>query len=153
MLGKLRVPSEEEKLKLLIEDAERFHGHLGPFLVIGVRMGRLAEKILFAEGKKNIKLQVYAKLPLLTPFSCILDGIQTTTKCTVGNQKLKVENSQKEITAHFELQKPNKSLKVTVNPKMIEELINKISKGISNEELAWETVHMPENRLFIIERQ
>jgi formylmethanofuran dehydrogenase subunit E len=145
--------SEEEKLKLLIKNAEEFHGHLGPFLVIGVRMGRLAEKILFAEGKKNIKLQVYAKLPLLTPFSCILDGIQTTTKCTVGNQKLKVENSQKEITAHFELQKPNKSLKVTVNPKMIEELINKISKGISNEELAWKMAYAPENRLFIIEKQ
>jgi len=152
MFGRLKVPSEEEKLKLLIEDAERFHGHLGPFLVIGVRMGRLAEKILFVE-EKNIKLQVYAKLPVLTPFSCILDRIQTTTKCTVGNQKLKVENSQKEITAHFELQKPNKSLKVTVNPKMIEELINKISKGISNEKLAWKMAYAPENRLFIIERQ
>ncbi|MBX5329112.1 MAG: formylmethanofuran dehydrogenase subunit E family protein [Candidatus Bathyarchaeota archaeon] len=143
--------SEEEKLKLLIEDAEKLHGHLGPFLVIGVKMGILAEKILTTKRNKNVKLQVYVKLPLLTPFSCILDGIQTTTKCTIGNQKLKVENSQKEITAHFILQKPDKPLKVTVNQKMIEELTEKISKGFSNEELAWETAHMPENRLFTIE--
>lgn len=145
--------SEEEKLKLLIRDAEKLHGHLGPFLVIGVRIGRLAEKILTTKRNKNVKLQVHVKLPMLTPFSCILDGIQTTTKCTIGNQKLKTENSQKEITAHFILQKPDKSLKVTVNQKMIEELTNKISEGVSNEELAWETAHAPENQLFIIERQ
>ncbi|MEM2118172.1 MAG: formylmethanofuran dehydrogenase subunit E family protein [Candidatus Bathyarchaeia archaeon] len=145
--------SEEEKLKLLIEDAEKIHGHLGPFLVIGVRMGRLAEKILTTKRNKNVKLQVHVKLPMLTPFSCILDGIQTTTKCTIGNQKLKIENSQKEITAHFILQKPDKSLKVTVNQKMIEELTNKMSEGVSTEELEWETAHAPENQLFIIERQ
>ncbi|MEM3459557.1 MAG: formylmethanofuran dehydrogenase subunit E family protein [Candidatus Bathyarchaeia archaeon] len=145
--------SEEEKLRLLIRDAEKFHGHLGPLLVIGVKMGRLAEKILKIERNKNAKLQVHVKLPLLAPFSCVLDGIQTTTKCTIGNQKLKIENSQKEITAHFILQRPNKSLKVTVNQKIIEELTNKISEGFSNEELAWETAHAPENQLFIIERQ
>jgi len=144
--------SEEERLMLLIKDAEKLHGHLGPFLVIGVRMGRLVEKILNAESEKNNKLQVYAKIPLLTPFSCILDGIQITTKCTVGNQKLRIENSEKEITAHFALRKPNKTLKVTAKPKMIEELIGKISKGVSNEELALEIVRMPESQLFTVEK-
>ncbi len=144
--------SEEERLRLLIKDAEKLHGHLGPFLVIGVRMGRLAEKILNTESEKNNKLQVYVKIPLLTPFSCVLDGIQITTKCTVGNRKLKIENLQKEITAYFEMRKSNKSLKVTAKPKMIEELISKISQGVSNEELAWEIVRMPESQLFTVEK-
>jgi formylmethanofuran dehydrogenase subunit E len=54
----------------LIEKAADLHGHLGPFLVLGVRMGETAKKIL-----KTANLQVTAKLPLSTPFSCVLDGI------------------------------------------------------------------------------
>jgi len=126
---------EEEKLKIAIKDAEKLHGHLGPFLVIGVRMGKIAERILNTNIGEN-KLQVTAKIPLLTPLSCILDGIQATTKCTIGNQKLRMENSQKEITVRFELQNSDKTTKVSVNPKIVEELMNKIAEGASNEELA-----------------
>jgi len=129
------VLDEEEKLKIAIKDAEKLHGHLGPFLVIGVRMGKIAERILNTNIGEN-KLQVTAKIPLLTPLSCILDGIQATTKCTIGNQKLRMENSQKEITVRFELQNSDKTTKVSVNPKIVEELMNKIAEGASNEELA-----------------
>jgi len=44
-------------------------------------------------------------------------------------------------------------LKTRVNPKIIEELKNKISEGVSNEELAREVALMPENQLFMIEKQ
>jgi len=146
------VLDEEEKLKIAIKDAEKLHGHLGPFLVIGVRMGKIAERILNTNIGEN-KLQVTAKIPLLTPLSCILDGIQATTKCTIGNQKLRMENSQKEITVRFELQNSDKTTKVSVNPKIVEELMNKISEGASNEELAWKIAHMPDSQLFTIEKQ
>jgi formylmethanofuran dehydrogenase subunit E len=143
----------DARLIALMEKATEFHGHLGPFLVIGVRMGNMAKRILKPNIKENKRLQATVKIPLLTPFSCILDGIQTTTQCTVGNQKLKIENSQKEITAHFELQNSNRALKVSVNPKIIEELMNKISEGSTNEELAWNIAHMPENQLFTTEKR
>jgi formylmethanofuran dehydrogenase subunit E len=140
-------------LTKLIEKAADFHGHLGPFLVIGVRMGNTAKRILNRNAMQHEKLETIVKIPLLIPFSCILDGIQATTHCTVGNQKLRIENSQKEITVHFELQNSDIILNVSVNPKIIEELMNKISKGSSNEELAQEIASMPENRLFTIGKQ
>lgn len=143
---------QDAKLTALMEKAADFHGHLGPFLAIGVRMGNIAKRILNSDNNGNNRLQATAKIPLSTPFSCVLDGIQTTTMCTVGNQKLKTENSQKEITAHFKLQNSNRFLKVSVNPKIIDELMSKISEGFTNEELAGKIVRMPESQLFKIEK-
>ena len=147
---KSKISSE---LTSLIKKAADFHGHLGPFLVIGVRIGSLSKKILNANAGESSKLRVTARLPLLTPFSCIIDGIQATTQCTVGNQKLKVENMQAQIIMHFEQRDSDKALKIRVNPKIIGELKNKYSKGASNEELAWEIASMKESQLVIIEKQ
>jgi len=142
----------DAELTTLIEKAAEFHGHLGPFLVIGVRMGNMAKRTLKPNIKENKRLQTNVKIPLLTPFSCILDGIQTTTQCTVGNQKLRTENSQKEITAQFELQNSNKTMKVSVNQKIIEKLKKEMSEGVTNEKLARKIARMPENQLFKIEK-
>jgi len=143
----------DAKLMTLIEKAAEFHGHLGPFLVIGVRMGIIAERILKPNIKQNKRLQATVKIPLLTPFSCILDGIQITTQCTIGNQKLRIENSQKEITAHFELQNSNMVMRISVNPKIIEGLMSEMSEGFTNEELAGKIARMPQNHLFKIEKR
>ena len=142
---------EKEKLSLTIKKAEELHGHLGPFLVIGVRIGETAKRML--EVESNEKLRATVKIPLKTPFSCILDGIQSTTQCTVGNQKLKIENSQREITVQFKLENPNSTLKIGVNQQIIEELKQKFSQGATNQELAWKIVELPENQLFSIEKQ
>jgi formylmethanofuran dehydrogenase subunit E len=115
-------------------------------------MGNTAERILNTNAMQHKKLEATVKIPLLTPFSCVLDGIQVTTHCTVGNQKLRIENS-KEITVYFELQNSDRTLKVSVNPKIVEELMNEISKGSSNEELAQKIASMPENQLFTIGKQ
>jgi formylmethanofuran dehydrogenase subunit E len=143
----------DAKLRTLIEKAAEFHGHLGPFLVIGVRMGKTVKGALNPSTGHKSELEATAKIPLLTPISCIIDGIQATTCCTVGNQKLKIENSQKEIVVDFKLQNSNRKLKVLVNPKIVEKLMNRFSEGASNEELAWEIAHMPENQLFTIEKR
>lgn len=153
MLGELEVLSQNDNLVLEIRNAEKMHGHLSSFLVIGVRIGILAERILNANAAESKKLRVTARLPLLTPPSCILDGIQATTQCTVGNQELKIENSQAQITVYFEQQNSDDALSVHVNPKIIAELKNRYSKGASNEEIAWEIASMPESPLFTIVEQ
>jgi formylmethanofuran dehydrogenase subunit E len=147
---KSKISSE---LTSLIKKAAALHGHLGPFLVIGVRMGSLAKKILNVNAGENNKFRVTARLPLLTPFSCIIDGIQATTQCTVGNQKLRIENSQAKIIVYFEQQNSDEGLRIHVNPKIIKELEKRYSEGASNEELAREIASIPESQLFVIEKQ
>lgn len=144
--------NKTEKLDQAVHDAVKLHGHLGPFLIIGVRMGKTAQKNLNLTTEENQKLNVTITVPLNTPFSCTIDGIQTTTGCTVGNQKLKVKESQKEISAKFEPQTTQKSLCITVNPDIIEDLMKKFSENITMEELTEYIAEMPETQLFIMER-
>jgi len=75
----------DTELMSIVERAAEFHGHLGPFLVIGVRIGLIGLRELKIK-KKNENLRVTAMLRNSVPFSCIIDGIQVATKCTIGNQ-------------------------------------------------------------------
>ncbi|MEM2104333.1 MAG: formylmethanofuran dehydrogenase subunit E family protein [Candidatus Bathyarchaeia archaeon] len=142
---------EKEDLTLEINKAENLHGHLGPFLVIGVKVARLAKKILNLNHSSCGELQVTAELPLVTPFSCIIDGVQALTQCTVGNQKLKIRNSKDNMAVSFEFKSQNRTLRIYVNPEVLEKLKDKLSKGESKEKLAWKTASMPESRLLKVE--
>lgn len=145
------MSKEKEALTLEIREAENLHGHLGPFLVIGVKMARLAKKALNVDKDKLGDMQIMAELPLTPPFSCILDGIQATTKCTIGNKKLEVRNSNGDIVAIFRLKSQNKALKICLNKQVVERLKEQLSKGVPNEELAWKIAATSEDQLFKVE--
>ncbi|MEM2947594.1 MAG: formylmethanofuran dehydrogenase subunit E family protein [Candidatus Bathyarchaeia archaeon] len=144
---------EKEALTLEIKDAEKLHGHLGPFLAMGVKMARLAKKALNVDKYKLWDMQITAELPLTPPFSCVLDGIQATTQCTIGNKKLEVRNSNGDIVAIFRLKSQNKALKICVNKQVVEMLKEQLSKGVPNEELAWKIATTPEDQLFKVENE
>jgi len=145
--------TERGEIASEIKNAKKLHGHLGPFLVIGVRMGIIAKKTLDVSAKQHIKLRANAKIPLKPPFSCVLDGIQATTTCTVGNQRLVIENSAEEITVDFEMRNSDRRVRLSVSPSIMEELNKKISEGPLTEKCAWDIVHMPEDQLFTVEIQ
>jgi formylmethanofuran dehydrogenase subunit E len=66
---------------------EEFHGHLGPYVVVGYRMGELALRLLGA--KKYFELKVASKAGTTPPVSCMNDGIQLATGCTYGKGNIK----------------------------------------------------------------
>jgi formylmethanofuran dehydrogenase subunit E len=143
----------QSALELAIDNAVRLHGHLGPFLVLGVRMGKLAKERLNSDKMECGNLTATVRTPLSTPYSCVLDGIQTTTNCTVGNQRLRMENSQDEISGCFKTAALTWALRISVNPEVIKEVREKMIKGASNEDLASLIASMSEERLFTIERK
>jgi len=142
-----------EEVETSIEDAVKLHGHLGPFLVLGIRIGIAAERILSPAHDGSSALQATVRLPLRTPYSCILDGIQSTTKCTVGNQRLKTIDSPEEMTAEFKMHGSDKSLIITTSPKIIGEIENEFSRGATNEELAAKIASAPEDQLFELKKR
>ena len=83
----VELPEELRQLK-------KFHGHLGPFVVIGYRMGAIARKKL--EGKIEAVVFTGTKVPL----SCIVDGIQFASSCTLGKGNISVLEKE-EAKAHF----------------------------------------------------
>jgi formylmethanofuran dehydrogenase subunit E len=76
------VDPDEIFLEEMIEQATEFHGHLGPFLVLGIRMGLLALRELNSPGYEGIEALV--KTGNTPSLSCLLDGIQISTGCTMG---------------------------------------------------------------------
>lgn len=151
--SRLRLYNEKKEFMLLIKDAEKLHGHIGPFLIIGVRMGIIAKEVFNIASKKQSGLRANAQIPIFPPFSCILDGIQSTTTCTVGNGRLTIENSAEEMSVNFEMQNSNKKLNVSVCPKMKKELKKKAAESLLSENFAWKFASMPDEHLFVIKIQ
>ena len=143
-----------EKLDAILRKAEEFHGHLGPFLTLGVRIGLIGIGELKVK-RNDEKLRVTAMLKYSVPFSCVVDGIQVATKCTIGNKKLRLRSSSG-IAARFELQR-GEQVTVAVDPTAFERLKNELlSENVPPEEvrkLAHLVVSMPEEELFIIRRR
>jgi len=133
----------------MIDKAQKLHGHLGPFLVIGVRMGMIAKKALSVADDQCGFLKASVKVPLFPPFSCLLDGIQASTSCTVGNQRLTIENSE-EICVSFAKQNAAGTVKITLKPEVAEELKKRLSEDALTEEFALKIAGLPENQVFNI---
>ncbi len=140
------------QLKDLLNESEKFHGHLGPFLVIGVKAGLIGLRELEKKrGEKDLFVRVFCRDS--TPFSCVLDGLQFSTGCTSGNKRLSFEEATGMIV---EIRNNEKALKMIVNHTIFENLkMELLGNKFQNEklrELAHEIAQMEENNLFSIER-
>lgn len=103
----------------LIKRATAFHGHLGPFLIIGLRIGLLAREKLKPKEIHSIKAIVKTKLR--TPYSCIIDGIQVSSLCTLGKNNISVlESDISEAIFETEIDK----IKIRVKKEIINKIIS-----------------------------
>ncbi len=78
-------------MSLSLEETARLHGHKGPFLVLGYRAGRKAVEILKPETEFDLVAILY--IPSITPYTCIADGVQGATRCTLGKGNIAIINS------------------------------------------------------------
>jgi formylmethanofuran dehydrogenase subunit E len=72
-----------------LKKIEQFHGHLGPYAVIGYRMGLIAKEKLGADPFSKKAIVYTGTTP---PLSCIVDGVQMGSGCTTGKGNLTVKN-------------------------------------------------------------
>jgi inosine-uridine nucleoside N-ribohydrolase len=105
-----------------------FHGHLGPYVVIGYRMGRLALDELHSEGHFGISAEVHSLLE--PPRSCLIDGVQIGSGCTLGKRNIRVNQCDEPAWAVFE---SSHGEQVTIRlrpeiPALIQDLVNR--KGV-----------------------
>lgn len=142
----------DTKTKYLLKKAEELHGHFGPFLVVGARMGQVGLKRL-GMSKHTNSLRVSLSVPFKVPYSCAVDGVQISTKCTIGNQKLQLKNADKIEACLEDL---SKKRKITIAPQptvltMLEKQV--VAKNLSDDEIckmAWRIASMPETGLFSV---
>ena len=70
-----------------VKELAKFHGHLGPNIVLGYLMGKYACENLSSDPFR-LKATVYC--PKKTPESCIVDGIQLGSGCTLGKGNIEI---------------------------------------------------------------
>jgi formylmethanofuran dehydrogenase subunit E len=117
-----KAPKQKEWSEGLFNKAVEFHGHGGPFMVIGLRMGLIALQRLDVFGWFDLKCRL--RLHWNPPDSCVIDGIQCSTGCTMGKNNIIIKEG-KGIEAEF--QKNDQNLKITLKS----EVLNRIRKVLS----------------------
>jgi formylmethanofuran dehydrogenase subunit E len=75
------LPDELERLAA-------FHGHLGPYVTIGLRMGLLGREVL--GPYKGLRAAVTC--PSAPPALCVVDGVQVGSQCTLGKGNITVRD-------------------------------------------------------------
>lgn len=70
----------------LLQQAAIFHGHLGPWLALGLRAGLRARRLVSADP---FRLCARVRCPNRTPYTCFLDGIQFGSGCTLGKGNIR----------------------------------------------------------------
>lgn len=73
--------------RISLREAIKFHGHLGPYLVLGLLAGEFAIKETGA--KKYFGLEVSVRGANKRPKSCFIDGLQLSTGATFGKGNIK----------------------------------------------------------------
>ncbi len=71
-------------------DAVRLHGHLGPWAVLGLRIGQAALEALDCEGYFDVDVRVGGPIAK-PPARCIVDGLQFATGATTGKDAIHIE--------------------------------------------------------------
>jgi formylmethanofuran dehydrogenase subunit E len=95
------------------------HGHGGPFMVIGLRMGLLALRTLDSPGWFN--LNCIARLNLSPPDSCVIDGLQSSTGCTLGKRNIEVEEGEG-VASEFRF--GSRVLRLSLKPDILSKIRN-----------------------------
>ena len=72
--------------------AARFHGHIGPYLALGLRAGRYAIQRLGAKKHFGLRVDYYG--PAKPPPSCIVDGLQLSTGATYGKRNVEIHPAE-----------------------------------------------------------
>ena len=127
--------------KNLLREAEKFHGHLGAFLVLGLKAGLYSNEIL---GKDLFVTHARVETESTPPRSYFVDGIQLTTGCTMGKRNIELmEGDSLSVT----FTKNNRQLTLRIKPALLKELTGIASMG-EGERAALRLVDKPVEDLF-----
>jgi formylmethanofuran dehydrogenase subunit E len=111
----------------ILSKAIEFHGHLGPYLVLGLKAGLYANHVL---GKEPMKTNAVVLTKTTPPESCFADGIQFTTGCTFGKGNISMTE---EIGLAVVFKKTDRELMLKLKKEILEEIIS-----LPSEEEVWE---------------
>ncbi len=133
---------------LTMEDLEHFHGHGGPFVVLGGLMGDYAIKKYGMP--KYFGITVKAECPPIPPHSCLIDGLMVGSGATYGKKNIEHIVAEK-IRVTISDDKTGASVIYTLKPATVSMLKKWETDNVPVEERGEKCFTMKAEDLFEIE--
>ena len=111
----------------VLKQAAAFHGHLGPWLVLGLKAGTHARRELAASP---FELNARVFCPAGTPYTCFVDGIQFSSGCTMGKGNIS-HNRALGCRVEFTRKDRRGRMRLVVRPEVWDELHSRPSRGMA----------------------
>lgn len=130
-------------------EIERYHGHVGPWNVLGWRIGQAAMRELGVEWGDH-SLEIICHIPMSTPYSCLIEGLMVGTGNSQGRLDLRVSEELTSATIHVSVRKIGTPRTLEFWPHAV--YLNKIESRPVSElaKLVDECAKMPDADLFTI---
>ena len=125
-----------------LQSLQRFHGHLGVYVTLGLRMGAIGKR-RFGHYKG---LRAVVATDPEPPMRCVLDGIQFSSGCTMGKGNIALEAAS-EPAVLFE--KEGRRLRVSLKSGWREQIDREMSKEKELEQSLF-YYEIPEDQVFEI---
>lgn len=100
---------------------QRFHGHLGVYVTLGLRMGAIGKRRF--GHYKGLTATVRSRPE--PPMRCVLDGIQFSSGCTMGKGNIVLEAASE---PEVDFEKENRRLRIVLRPGWRERIDREMSK-------------------------
>ena len=137
--------SRVEFRPLTAEELERFHGHLGPMVALGARMGEHA--VVVHRMPTYFGMTVRVECGPEPPATCILDGLQMAIGATMGKKNIQhIPADDLKVTITED--KSGRSVTYTVNSSTKDLLKRWEKEGADVEERGHRIFHMKAEDLF-----
>jgi len=133
-------------------EIKRQHGHVGPWNVLGWRIGQAALRELKTEWGRH-ELEVVCYVPLQTPFTCMADGLAVGTGNSIGRMDLRmaeVLDYRESFVAVRRKDKTGGVIEFRPDPDYLKAITNQPVEEL--EKLSGVCSRMPEEKLFNIRR-
>lgn len=139
VLPRSRVATTMELPEELIA-LQRFHGHLGVYVTLGLRMGAIGKRRF--GHYKGLKATVRS-VPE-PPMRCVLDGVQFSSGCTMGKGNIALEpGSEPEVA----FEKDGRRIRIGLRPGWRERIDQEMSKDKEIEQSIF-YFEIPESEVF-----
>lgn len=131
-------------------EVERYHGHVGPWNVLGWRIGQAALRD-FGAAWGDHTLNIYVHIPRRTPYSCLIEGLMVGTGNSQGRLDLMLSEALSTSTIHVSIQRKSGGQTLVYRPHA--RYLAKIETRPANELelLSKECAAMEEDDLYLVE--
>jgi formylmethanofuran dehydrogenase subunit E len=133
-------------------EIKQAHGHVGPWNVLGWRMGKAALRELGGTWGRH-ELDIICYIPLKTPYSCIADGLVVGTGNSIGRLDIRLGEVMTIADIHISVRRKDGTgpvLLLKPDQKYLEKIRHQPDEQLAA--LSIECSQLPENKLFTIEQ-